>query len=60
MSLEEIARERIETMNRRYHLQADEFFPTTGDNSIIPLIERLNQSGVLTVIQPKERANSSF
>src|SRR3989344_9607897 len=38
--------------------QADEFFPTVGGNSVIPLIERLHQSGVLTVIQPKERANS--
>ncbi len=37
--------------------QADEVFPTEGSNSVVPLIEKLNKKGVLTVIQPKERAN---
>ena len=37
--------------------QADQSFPTSGENSVIPLIGKLSDKGVVTVIQPKERIN---
>lgn len=39
--------------------QADELFPAQGENSVIPLIEELNRRGIISIIQPKERANGN-
>ncbi|HIH91912.1 TPA: hypothetical protein HA281_03850 [Candidatus Woesearchaeota archaeon] len=39
-------------------LQADEFFPNEGPNSVIPLIKALSDKGILSIIQPKNRLNA--